>query len=269
MANALKTMLVVAVCGTLAAGCCGWDPCDFDPCDIDLCDIDIDPCGTDCDPCDPCDDCDPCSSRRPDGIPEEAKAGEAWCRIFIPAKFEEYEEQVICEPAGCKKTWVPPQYETRTRQVCCQPAQQKCTTIPAVYENQEEQVCCCPARTEWRKVDCTPKMLEEGQKQGDCWMLVEIPAKYKTVTKRVMVTPARTETETIPAKFKTVEEQVCTKAGYYETEQVPAKYKTVVRKRQVEPCRWEWRRNKDCEVPDDAGEGGEVEVAPAEESGDE
>ena len=211
------------------------------------------------------DPCDPCAGR-PAGIPAEAKPGEAWCRYYVPPQFEEEEYQVCVCPESCKRTWVPPVYEDQERQVCCKPAQTICHPIPAVFEDQTEEVCCCPARTEWRKVDCTPKMLEEGQRQGDCWMLVEIPAKYRTVTRRVCVTPASSKTETIPPEYKTVTEKVMVKPGYYETETIEAKYETRTRRICKAPGRWEWRRNEDCDVPPEAAaEEGAAEAEPAAE----
>ena len=64
------------------------------------------------------------------------------------------------------------------------------------------------ARTVWKKIPCEPSGLGEGEKQGDCWKLVEIPAVYKEVTRRVLVKPASTKTETIPPEYKTVKEKV-------------------------------------------------------------
>ena len=41
--------------------------------------------------------------------------------------------------------------------------------------------------------------------------------------------------------------------GEWKTTPTAAKYKTVTDRKLVEPCRWEWRRNSDCEVPEVGG----------------
>lgn len=284
MVKGLNALFAVMACLVLA-GCCGG---------IDL--------GCGCEAESPCAAPDaPCAapvSAAPAGMPDEAKAGEAWCRVWVPPTYETYEEQVIAEPAGCKKEWVEPVYEEQERQVCTKPASTKRINIPAVYKDvekrvcvrkasrkrinipaeydtREEQVMTCAARTEWRKVECTPKQLAEGQKQGDCWMLVEIPAQYKSVSKRictkeasctfeeipaefdtitekVLVTPAACTTETIAPEYETRSERVMVKKGFYKTLNIPATYETVTKKKCTGPGRWEWRRNGDCEVPDAA-----------------
>ena len=109
-------------------------------------------CGGCCDPC--ASPCDPCAAAVPCDLgcpPPEAKAGEAWCRVWIPPQYEEYEVEVCCKPAGCDRTWIEPVYETRTRQVCTKPACCRTIQIPAEFATEEFQVCICPARTEWQK----------------------------------------------------------------------------------------------------------------------
>ena len=115
--------ILLAVLGVLLGGCCG-NPCN--PCD---------PCA---DPCDPCMPCNPCASAPPDGMPAGVQAGEAWCRIYIPPRYEEVTEEVCCQPATCRKEWVEPVYENRTKQVCVCPEQVRKIPVPAVFEAVEE-----------------------------------------------------------------------------------------------------------------------------------
>jgi len=57
--------------------------------------------------------------------------------------------------------------------------------------------------------------------------LVEVPATYKNITKRVLKTPATTRTVEIPAEYKTVTKQVVAKAATTRTVTIPAKFKTI------------------------------------------
>ena len=241
--------LVFVLAGCTSGSCCGsCDPCSApDPCS---------PCATACDPCGG-------GGGRPAGMPDEAKEGEAWCRVLIPAKYEEVEKQVCVCPASCEREWIPPVYEEQERQVCCKPASCRKINIPAEYETKTERVMTCPARTVWKKIPCESGDLADGEKQGDCWQLTEIPAQYKEVTKRICVKEASCTTETIPPEYKTVTEKVVVKPGEWKTTPVPAQYKTVTERKLVEPCRWEWRRNESCEVP-----GAADEAPAASEDGD-
>ena len=57
--------------------------------------------------------------------------------------------------------------------------------------------------------------------------LVEVPAEYKTVTKRVVKAPARTVEEVIPAKYETISRKVVDTPASTREIPVPARYETV------------------------------------------
>lgn len=208
------------------------------------------PCGDPCDPCGPvatpvCNACGP--------LPAEAKPGEAWCCIQVPAQYEEVEVQVCVCPEACQREWIEPVYEEQERQVCCTPARCERIEIPAEFEERSREVMVCPARTEWVKIPCEASGLGEGEQQGDCYMLKEIPAQYRTVTERVCVKPASFEVKQLEPEYRTVKERVMVKPGEWKVNTVPARFETRKERRMVAPARWEWRRNADCEVPADAG----------------
>ena len=79
--------------------------------------------------------CSVCGSPAPNPV-----AGEAWCRVLIPAKYEEIEDRVCCKPAGCNREWIPPVYEDQERKVCCKPATCKTIRIPAEYKDETSKV---------------------------------------------------------------------------------------------------------------------------------
>jgi len=65
---------------------------------------------------------------------------------------------------------------------------------------------------------------------------VEVPATYKTVTKRVLVTPARTDEVTIPAEYETVTKTVVATPATTREIQVPAQYGNVKVTKLVSPA---------------------------------
>jgi hypothetical protein len=222
------------------------------------------PCGTPCDPCAVAPAPDPCAPQpvaeicppvapapcTPAGqVPAQARAGEVWCYVRVPAVTRTVQEQFCVQPATCRQEWVPPVTQDVCEQVCVKPEETRCIPIPARYETVCEQVMVCPAKTEWRKVACEPKSLSEGEQLGECWTLCEIPPVYETRSKQVCVAPESSRSECIPAVYENRTKTITVQEGFYKNIEVPAVYETRCREEVVCPARWEWRRTTECEVP--------------------
>ena len=89
------------------------------------------------------------------------------------------------------------------------------------------------------KEECVPVCVAEPKK---CVKFT--PAQHKLVEERYQIRPARCETRVIPAKYGTREREVC-----------------------VQPGKWIWRRNANCEVPEELLAALEVEMIDSSESG--
>jgi hypothetical protein len=194
--------------------------------------------------------------------PPDARAGEVWCYVRVPAVMRTEEDRVCVRQASCRQIPIPAEYEDRCDQVCTKQASCRQIPIPAEYEDRCDQICVGPARTEWQKVNCNPTQLAPKEQVGECWTLVEIPAQFQTRTTRVCTKPETFRTEQIPAEFESRTTRVCTKQECFRTEQIPAEFET--RYREVQTCgpRWEWRRTTECEVPEEAA-GAPLDNVPA------
>lgn len=221
-------------------GACAPNPC-ASPCPTPCATPCPTPCPTPCaTPCPtPCPaPCDPCAGRgeTPAGAPPEAKAGEAWCRVWIPAVYETVYEDVVAQCASTRRLWVPPVTEQTTHEVCVRPACAREVYIPPV--SRTETYCCViePARTECRM-------------QNGCPVTVTIPARTEMRTRDICIAPGHTEVVYEPAQYETKVDERVVKCGSWCEVAVPA----VVEKRPRQVCRcegrWEWRRNAHCEVP--------------------
>lgn len=169
---------------------------------------------------------------------------------------------------------IPRAFDTITQRVLVKEASVKVEAVPASYTTQTERVLVRPARTEWRssKGGIYGLALVNGNngapvtrvnnQTGEVMCLVEIPAEYKTVSKRVLKTPATTRKVTIPAEYATVTKRVPKKlvvravptAPKYDTVTkrvvktpaqerrvaTPAKFDTITRRVLVEQGRSEW-----------------------------
>ncbi|NQZ13399.1 MAG: peptidoglycan-binding protein [Alphaproteobacteria bacterium] len=113
-------------------------------------------------------------------LPMNAKPGECYAKVLIPAKVEGTEETVqISEEQKVLARIIPAKYEVQTERVLVREARQ-------VWK---------PGRGPQEKVD---------QTTGEILCLVEEPAVYKTIEKRVLVEPERPEYKTIPAQYETI-----------------------------------------------------------------
>ena len=152
----------------------------------------------------------------------------------VPATYKSVTRQVPVDDAAEATTeTTPAEYETVTERVLVKPAETKTVTIPAVYETVNERVKVKDSYTEWKpggKVYAIGAealggtILANRVTSSGVMCLVEIPAEFKTVSKRVLVTAEQTKEETTEAVYETVTRRVLKKAA--ETRTVPGQAKT-------------------------------------------
>jgi hypothetical protein len=128
-------------------------------------------------------------------VPPNAKPGECYAKALIPAVTEAQAERVqVSEEQQVLKR-----------------------IIPARYEIQTERVLVKEARQYW-KAGQGP-ITRKDEVTGEIMCLVEEPAVYKTIEKRVLIEPEKPEYQTVPAQF-----EIVTKTNV------------------IQPESWEWRR---------------------------
>lgn len=128
-------------------------------------------------------------------LPANAKPGECYAKVLIPAKVEGVEETVqVSEEQKVLARIIPAKYEVKRERVLVKEATQ-------VWK---------PGRGAKEKIN---------QTTGEILCLVEEPAIYKTIEKRVLIAPETPEYKIIPAKFQ-----------------------TITHTKTIEPATMEWRR---------------------------
>ena len=158
---------------------------------------------------------------------DSAKVGMCFHEHYTPTTFKTVTEQVVKKAATETVSIVPAQYKTVEKQVLVREASTQLKTIPAVYGTESEQVIDKPAHTIWKKGTGPIQKINEAT--GEIMCLVEVPATYRTVTRTVLRTPARTETVAIPAQYKTVKVRTLVSAASEQRTPVPAVYGQVSR----------------------------------------
>ena len=152
----------------------------------------------------------------------------------VPARYEWAEQRVVAQEASQKLQVIPAKYGWEEEKVLVREASTRLVEQPAVYQNVEEKVLVREAYTTWKKGRGPIERIDNAT--GEIMCLIEVPAQYKTVTKRVVKTPASVREVEIPAEYKMVKRRVVVAPAKTMTVDIPAQYKTVkVRKLAEKP----------------------------------
>ena len=189
--------------------------------------------------------------------PPNAQVGKCYAKVLIPAKYEVQTEKVLSKEASENVTIIPAKYSTSTKKILVKeaserliavPATYKTITekiliseaserlvkVPATYETTSEKILVRDAHTAWKK-GCSGPVQKLGE-DCDVLCLVNVPAQYRTITKRILKTPASTKSVPVPAKYKTITRKVLDQAASTKVVPIPAVYKTVQIREIVEPA---------------------------------
>jgi len=177
---------------------------------------------------------------------------------IVAAEYGFEQERIMVKEATTSYHVIPATYETVTEQVLVQPEMTISKVIAAVYEEYEEQVLVRPAFTTWKPGagligDGGYRRGNDGrlygpdgslvqtiiQPTGEILCKVEVPPKYKTITRKRLVSAEHTEDTVVAAKYETITKQVIAVPPRVEEEVVPAEYTTIRVRKLVSPARTE------------------------------
>lgn len=194
------------------------------------------------------------SIARTNGLPDNAQTGQCFAEYYIAEKYATRSERVLAKEATRRLQVTPAKYGNVTERVLVKEASSQVRTIPAKYDTRSERVLVKPAYTTWKVSECSGAECQPGQianrvsgvreridqATGEIMCLVEVPAQYKTVSKRVMVSPPSTTTVEIPAEYKniSVRKMVTPPAERYID--IPEEYQTVSRTDKVTDSVTSW-----------------------------
>ncbi len=196
--------------------------------------------------------------------PPNAKVGECYAKVLIPAKYEtktekkllkdkvekisvtkpkfkEVKYKILDKAESFKYVLKPATYKCVQNRVMVEPEKVTYKVVPATFKIKEEKVLVSPAHQEWKKG--TGPITKVDNNTGEIMCLVEVPAKYKTVKTKVVDKLAHVEKVVTPAVYKNFKAKVVDKEASYEKVVIPAKYKVITVKELVE----EAKVNKDVE----------------------
>ena len=134
------------------------------------------------------------------GMSDNVQPGQCYAEYTVPGKSSTTTEKILKSEASQKIEIVPATYETVEERVLVSDASEKLVTVPATYETVTEKVQIKPAFTTWKVSECSGGACQTGnipnrvagsvdridQSTGEIMCLIEVPAQFKTITKRVL-----------------------------------------------------------------------------------
>ncbi len=187
---------------------------------------------------------------------DAATPGMCFHEHYIPAEYTYENETVLVKGAYDVVSVAEPEYRWVEKQVLVKEASTELKTIPAVYGTETEQVVDVAAHTIWKKGTGPIQKIDAAT--GEIMCLVEVPATYKTVSRTILQSPARTEQVTIPAVYKTVKvRELATGAQEVRTE-VPAVYDTVKVQKKLSETAFVWHEIHNTHHPKQTRTGNKI-----------
>lgn len=189
----------------------------------------------------------------------DAKPGECYAKVIIPAKYETRTEEVVVSEASKRIEVVPAKYEMVEEKVMVKDASYNLIPVAPVYETVTEKVEVTPAGTHWtltakgKTRRASASLVSYAQQAGlptgnaeagQCYVEYYKPATYKTESETVTKKEASERIKVVPARYEWVEEQVLVKEASQKVVQVPATYETVTEKVMISPATTEWKKGR-------------------------
>lgn len=169
---------------------------------------------------------------------DDAETGTCFREYFSPAEYQTQNEQVLLSEGSEKIIATEPEYTVVEERVVVKEASSQVVDIPASYRTETQQVLVEPAKTVWKKGRGPVERIDNST--GEIMCLVEIPARYESITKTVLDKPAGSKRIDIPAVYKTVQVQRVSVPAAEEREIVPAEYQTVSKRVKVADPSFYW-----------------------------
>jgi len=151
---------------------------------------------------------------------------EVVCLVEVPRTTKTVTKKILLEPSVAKKVAVEPKYEYIEVQKLVEPAKSRVIHIPAKYQTINRRKKIADAKYIWSNI-ATNNVRDSIDSQCGRICLVETPAKYKRVSKQIVVTPASSKKIKTAPTYKIVKIKKILKPAYFKHITVPTEYKIV------------------------------------------
>lgn len=165
--------------------------------------------------------------------------GEIMCRVDIPARYETVKTEVVSAPARTTALMEPAKFDTIEVRSLAADAQELRTPVPARFETFKRSVLETEEQLVWMPEKV--KDSDSSKATGNVVCRIETDAVYQTFERKVVKQPgsfARTE---VPAEYKNVEVRRLVSEAVVSEQPVPEQSQTFERRIKVADSRMEWR----------------------------
>lgn len=192
-------------------------------------------------------------------LPPDAKPGECYARVFVPAVYEATTETLLKKAESSRIEVIPATYKTVEKEVLVSEASEQLITIPAEYETQVEDVLVSERQLIWRTdksskaPEASKALLDTARKYGinlaaahpgDCFHEHYLPPVYETVYTDELVAEESFRIEVVPARYEMVNETVLVSEASTELVNVPATYKYIEERVLVKEAHTAWKKGR-------------------------
>ena len=189
----------------------------------------------------------------------DAKPGECYAKVIVPAKYEVKTEQVLVKPESEKVEVKPATFDVAEKPILKKEGFTKIKVIPTKFRQEIEEVEISPAATNWvtalgrKGIPASPALLAAAKTNGvaientnvnECFKEYFIAAKFEQTQKEVLVKEESEEIKIAAAQFEEVEEIVTIKQASKKKIYKPAEYEIIEEKIEIEPAKAVWKKGE-------------------------
>lgn len=188
--------------------------------------------------------------------------GEIMCLVEVPATYRTITKKILASPATTRAIEIPAKYETVKVRKLVADATQTAHEIPEEYKTVTKQELVQGEQFVWHEIH--DKSMSAQSRTGAKICLVNEPAQHKTVSRKIVATPASVRKIDIPANYDSVKVKELVSEAREERTAIPAVYKTVTQKKLVSDGHMQWRSIL-CETNMTSGRIAQIQQALAKE----
>ncbi len=187
----------------------------------------------------------------------DAKPGECFAKVIVPAEYETRTEKVLVKPESEKVVINPAVFDVAEKSIVEKEGYTKIKAIPAKFREEIIEVETSPASNTWvtslgkKGIPASPALLAGAKTNGidissatvgACYQEYFIPAKFEEASKDVLVKEESEEIKIADAQFEEAQETVVVKQASKKKVYKAPEYEVVEEKIEIEPAKAVWKK---------------------------
>ena len=165
-----------------------------------------------------------------------ARVGTCFYEHFQAEKYVNISSKILACEARERIEIIPATYKTVVKKIVTDSTNRKLLPSVAIYKKVQDKIIVEPAKSEWKKTICGDK----GCNQSEVVCLIEVPATYKSITKRIVLQPAIKKSLSVSPKVKMIKIEEMVSPARSRSIVIPPKYTTINQRIKSESSRYYW-----------------------------